>query len=232
MTRQPTDLPLPDGRWPWLSLHDVVPETLQATEDMAARIEAVGRRASLLIIPGAGWSEFDIHRVQRLAGRGHELVAHGWRHGFDHWGGVWHRLHGAVMSNRAAEHLALTKVERRTVVRRSHDWFDAHGFDTPRLYTPPAWALGLNPEELQGLGFRFYEDLSGVVDMDVGRHRWLPLIGFEADRRWRASFLRWTNLLVSRYARHLRVAIHPYDAQGALADMLDATINREQRAEQ
>lgn len=215
-------LPLPPpGRWPWLSIHDVTPATLDCVETLAALIEARQRRATLLIVPGAGWDADSLHRLRALCQRGHPPAGHGWFHHAERWGGWGHRLHAWLISNRAAEHLAMDAQGVDRLIRRCHAWFAANGLPSPALYVPPAWALGpLAKKRLESLPFRFYETMSGVYDAGERRFHRLPLLGFEADRRWRACALRINNRIHRRLAAmagRWRVALHPGDLQGPLA---------------
>lgn len=214
-------LPLPrPGNWPWLSLHDVCPATLERTETLAHRIEAAGRRATLLVIPGTDWSEADLRRLRALHGRGHDLAGHGWTHRAGHWGGLAHRIHGWIISNRVAEHLAEDAAGCERIMRRCHAWFAEHSLPEPELYVPPAWAMGRIPRaRLPQLPFRYYETLRGVYAAQHRRFVRLPLLGFEADRPWRAHALRLSNAFnrrVSGTTHRLRIAIHPWDLDGPL----------------
>ncbi|MEJ2631785.1 MAG: DUF2334 domain-containing protein [Acidihalobacter sp.] len=214
-------LPLPrPGDWPWLSLHDVCPATLERTEALASRIETLGRRATLLVIPDADWDETGLARLRALHGRGHDLAGHGWTHHTARWGGLAHRIHGWMISNRVAEHLAEDAAGRERIIRRCHAWFAENGLPEPSLYVPPAWAMGRIPSRrLQQLPFRYYETLGGIYSSGDTRFTRLPLAGFEADRPWRAHVLRLSNAVNRRLARdtiRLRIAIHPWDLDGPL----------------
>ncbi|WP_455384916.1 DUF2334 domain-containing protein [Acidihalobacter prosperus] len=218
--------PLPrPGDWPWVSLHDVCPATLDRTEALASRIEALGRRATLLVIPNAGWDTASLERLRALHGRGHDLAGHGWTHQAARWGGLAHRIHGWIISNRVAEHLAEDAAGRERIIRRCHTWFAENGLPEPSLYVPPAWAMGRIPaKRLRELPFRYYETLGGIY---APRHRGftrLPLAGFEADRPWRAHTLRFSNAInrcLAGKTNRLRLAIHPWDLDGPLsADLL------------
>jgi len=215
-----------------ISVHDVMPHTLAAVERIVARLEArAALPATLLVVPGRAWDAATLRRLQRLVGRGCELAAHGWRHDTARWGNLAHRLHGAVLSGRVAEHLTLGAAGVIALVLRSHAWFGRHELPAPALYVPPAWALGpVRAAALRLLPFTRYETLSGLLVAPGGRIHPLPLVGFEADtaarvpalRLWNACHLAWAR----RSGRALRVAIHPHDLELALAPDLERLLTR------
>jgi predicted deacetylase len=98
----------------------------------------------------------------------------------------------------------------------------------PSLYVPPAWAMGrISRAGLRKLPFRYYETISGVYDAQADRFIRLPLLGFEADTRIRATALKLSNVLNRRLAnahRELRFAIHPTDFELYLARDLGGSL--------
>lgn len=207
------------------SLHDVMPQTLDRVEAFASRLEAAGLApALLLVVPGCDWTPAQLDRLRALALRGHQLAGHGWHHRIARWGGLAHRLHGAILSRRAAEHLALEPQAIPALIRRCRNWFDHHSLPAPDTYVPPAWAMGaIRRRHLRGLGFRYYESLGGIYDAERDTMLRLPLVGFEADTPVRCLMLRGSNGVnawLGRLRGELRLAIHPQDAQLLLADDL------------
>ena len=90
---------------------------------------------------------------------------------------------------------------------------------------PPAWALGALPKARWPLlTYRRIEVTRGLLDTRSGQLEPLPLVGFEADTRLRAIFLRGWNHFQARQAkrqgRPLRIGIHPQDGELLLADDL------------
>ncbi|MHA7833165.1 MAG: polysaccharide deacetylase family protein [Algiphilus sp.] len=211
----------------WLSIHDVMPETL----DRVARIIADSRLhgwppATLLVVPGRHWDAEAISQLRAWHADGHALAAHGWFHRAQQIRGLRHRLHAALMSRDAAEHLALDAAGIAQLMQASHDWFAQQGLPSPTLYVPPAWALGaIHRSTLRTLPFRHIEVTAGVIDTASGRLEVQPLIGFEADTAWRARALSaWNHsqmALARRSGRTLRIGIHPYDPELALAGTLE-----------
>lgn len=216
---------------PLLSVHDVMPETLAPVADILARL----RRhrlppATLLVVPGCRWHADELVQLRRWQLQGHELAAHGWRHRARNIRGLHHRLHAALISRDAAEHLALSADEIAELMRRAHDWFARNGLDAPELYVPPAWALGALPRTaLRDLPYARVETTAGFIDAASGRLDPVPLVGFEADTKARAAALSAWNrgqlLLARSSGRPLRVGIHPQDFQLRLADALERLLS-------
>ena len=209
-----------------LSIHDVMPETLDRVERILELCEAAGTPpVTLLVVPGRAWQAEDIDRLRTWQQAGHELAAHGWHHRIPHYGGVYHRLHSAVLSRNVAEHLALSPEDVVALMTRSHAWFARHGLPAPSLYVPPAWALGRLPAgAFSRLPFARIEVLRGLIELPAGRLEALPLVGFEADTAWRAAVLGGWNRLQQRRARArrrpLRIGIHPDDPDLRLGQQL------------
>jgi predicted deacetylase len=199
------------------SLHDVAPATLSAVQDLVAALaELRVTRITLLVVPGREWNEDALDRLRALQREGYRLAGHGWSHQCDRIAGWGHWLHSCCISRRAAEHLALSPRCREALLHRCFAWFSQVGLAPPRLYVPPAWALGKLPRQaLRRQPFELLETLSGVRSARTGRLWRLPLIGFEADTRARAMGLRAVNALnraaATVWRRPLRIAIHPQD---------------------
>ena len=210
-----------------VSIHDVMPETLNEVDDILRRIADAGMpgTVTLLVVPGRNWSEDDIAVLRRWADDGHELAGHGWVHEVERLRGVSHRLHSLFISRNVAEHLALDEQGIRTLIEDCHGWFERMGLPAPAMYVPPAWAMGrIDTADLRELPFRYYETLSGIYDAATDTMTRIPLVGFEADTRLRAALLRLFNAgnrwLANRRGQ-LRLAIHPQDFRLHLADDLE-----------
>lgn len=216
-----------------ISVHDVFPGTLSRVEGIVGELQARGhRRITLLVVPGRHWHARAIGRLAAWQEAGIELAAHGWRHEAREVRAPFHRLHAALISRRAAEHLALDQDGISALMQAAHDWFVDHDLAPPRTYVPPAWALGrIDRERLQRLPYRRVEVTRGFVDTASGTLQRLPLIGFEADTALRAGFLRcWNRIQVRRAYRTglpLRIGIHPDDPQFRLAADLQALLEKD-----
>ncbi|MFO8155312.1 MAG: DUF2334 domain-containing protein [Pseudomonadota bacterium] len=219
-----------------IAIHDVMPETLTRVEGLITEVRRAGHSAvTLLVVPGRDWSETERARLDQWQRQGMELAAHGWSHTIEGFGGLYHRLHGAFISRRAAEHLALepTAIEHR--MRAAADWFAHHGLSVPTTYVPPAWALGaIGREALIRLPYRRIEIMRGFLDPADGRLHRLPLTGYEADTPLRQHGLHAWNRGQEWRAGHrdrpLRIALHPHDAHLRLAPQMRAILSRVDRA--
>jgi len=215
-----------------VSVHDVMPETwseIQRIVDFLSRRHVI--RITLLVVPGKPWRPTQIELLRRYAERGIELAGHGWSHQANRYGGLYHRLHALLLSRQAAEHLALTSTEIASLIFHCHGWFHDHGLPSPKLYVPPAWAMGsIARAQLAELPFRYYELLSGVYDSLSKRLVRLPVLGYQADRLWRMPTLIASNLLNLAGARlttsMVRIAVHPGDLDSGLAKRLDRDVRR------
>ncbi|MFP4131692.1 MAG: polysaccharide deacetylase family protein [Thiohalospira sp.] len=215
-----------------VSIHDVMPETLPRVRALVRALVAAGHETpTLLVVPGRAWDRDGLRQLAVWEAAGLELAAHGWYHRVRQFGGLWHRLHGALFSRRAAEHLALSPDAILDRMGAAADWFPARGLATPTTYVPPAWALGrVEGAGLARLPYRRIEVTRGLLEVAGGRLWRLPLAGYEADTLPRRHFLRAWNAVQEgravRRGRPLRVAIHPRDAELALAGELHALLAR------
>lgn len=213
-----------------VSIHDVMPTTLDRVERIFDRLVAARLLpVMLLIVPGTGWRAKDLDRLRAMLNAGAQPAGHGWRHEVQHVRGLKHRLHSALISRRAGEHLALSRKEILRLMLRNHRWFAAHRLPQPGLYVPPAWAMGAVPRPLLNrLPFDQFETLAGVYDTRSRRFCRLPLAGFEADTAFRAvtvrSFNRINRGLAQASGRPLRLGIHPDDFELRLAEDLKAVV--------
>lgn len=209
-----------------VSLHDVMPDTFEDVRwwlnNWLADIPP--ENLTLLVVPGLDWQPDQLEQLRAWQQQGYELAGHGWRHRARRISTVYHRLHSALVSRQAAEHLSLSEAELTDLLQRNYEWFAHHDFQSPQLYVPPAWALGqLGPKAQRHLPFRYLETTAGFHDLQRRRFRVLPLAGFEADQRWRVPSLRLWNGLnrgLATSQRALRLSIHPHDHRYHLADSL------------
>lgn len=206
-----------------ISIHDVMPETLDRVATLVELLGAHGHCAvTLLVVPGRAWRPEQVERLAHWQRRGMELAAHGWHHEVQRIRGPYHRLHAAVISRNVAEHLALDEEGIVRLMCKAAAWFRHQQLAAPTTYVPPAWALGaIRRRRLRELPYERIEVTRGFLDTSSGRLHPLPLAGFEADTPARAAFLRAWNGLQARRARAtgrpLRVSIHPRDGELYLA---------------
>jgi len=213
-----------------VSIHDVMPSTLANVERI---IDTLAQHniptATLLIVPGKPWRAAQLDQLRRYGRQGYELAGHGWYHQVDTFGGLVHRLHGLLISKKVAEHLALDASGITQLVARCYSWFEEHDLPAPRLYVPPAWAMGrISKSQLMQLPFRYYEFFSGIYDSETGRMQRMPLVGYEADAWYRALFVAMWNRINfgSAHQRCLRFSIHPNDFELYLQKNLTRDLQR------
>lgn len=212
-----------------VSIHDVTPNSLDRVQQLFDQLlENDLLPVSLLVVPGAGWEAGDLDRLRSLVDAGAELAGHGWTHSAGRIRSLRHRLHSLVLSRDTAEHLALDRRQALQLMRDCHEWFGEHDLPEPRLYVPPAWAMGDVPrEDLDTLPFRCFETLGGVYVKDSHRFYALPMVGYEVDTRLRAMGVRlWNRINLARAGRDrpLRLGIHPHDLQLLMARDLEALL--------
>ncbi len=213
-----------------VSIHDVMPQTLDNCLAIIEQLAAIPvAPITLLVVPGRRWTESDLATLRQLQNHGLLLAGHGWHHQVNGISTLYHRVHSALLSRLAAEHLSYPAARIRELIGDCHAWFARHELRTPSLYVPPAWALGaLRREELRHLAFDHYELLGGVYNCHGDGFRALPLAGYEADNRLRRHFLRFWNQVNLQRSRllgqPLRIGIHPYDTELLLRDQLFAQL--------
>lgn len=208
-----------------VSIHDVMPQTLERVERLLGLMsEPVRRGTVLLVVPGRDWQPEQLAQLARWQGEGLELAGHGWTHRAERIQGWYHRCHSYWVSRHAAEHLSQPPGALRELLERNYRWFVGHRLRPPSLYVPPAWALGaLTTEDLRASPFSYVETTRGLWHLPSGRRRALPLVGFEADTPGGATLLRTWNRVNALWAgpnRPLRLSIHPYDDELLLAGPL------------
>lgn len=212
------------------SIHDVSPATFAGATAIAARLATAGIGPfCVLVVPTGEWTGAALDTLRAWAAEGHIIAPHGWTHLAPRPRSLSHRIHSLLLSRDAAEHLGRSRDEIREIVENGVAWFEAAGLPAPTFYVPPAWAMGALPlSEMRGFGFGSVETLTGIWDASRGRTRLLPLVGFEADTRFRAISLRLLNAantgLARLSGRPLRIGIHPHDGELLLRRDLDRWI--------
>ncbi len=208
-----------------VSIHDVMPETLERVEWLLSLMaEPVRRGTVLLVVPGRAWQPDQVAQLARWQSQGLELAGHGWTHRAERIQGWYHRCHSHWVSRHAAEHLSQSRAALRELLERNYCWFIGQRLRPPSLYVPPAWALGaLTADDLVASPFSFVETTRGLWHLPSGQRCALPLAGFEADTPARAALLRawnWANAVWASPNRPLRLSIHPYDDELMLSRQL------------
>lgn len=214
-----------------ISIHDVTPATLPAVQEIRGLLQPAGCwPVTLLVIPGSGWEAGSLSVLQHWIGEGCDLAGHGWQHHCDRIHGIRHWLHSKCISRDVAEHYSHGPDSILEQIHKTFTWFALHEMPQPKLYVPPAWALGNLPRRrLQEQPFPLVETLTGIIDVAGRRNITLPLTGYEADTPVRAGILRANNHIQRQISRKLnrplRIAIHPHDLHLQLANDLKCDLN-------
>ena len=167
----------------------------------------------VLIIPGLNWKKNQIRRLKKWQNRGIEIGAHGWKHLASTNKSFYHKIHSIIISRNCAEHLSMNKQDIIKLMNNSYEWFINNGFKKPKLYVPPAWALGnVSKEELHQLKFKYFECTTGMIHNK--KYKFLPLLGFE-EKTFIGSKIRKIfnlfNFIMASFIGVIRIAIHPND---------------------
>ncbi len=217
-----------------VSIHDVMPETLAEVSQLRDLCLAEGLTPiTLLVVPGRQWETAQISLLREWADQGAELAGHGWHHSCQSIHGWKHRLHSQFLSRNVAEHLSLAPRIIVELLAKCRAWFVHQRLPVPRLYVPPAWALGrLSTRDILEQPFAMIETFSGVTHQSGNRRR-LPLVGFEADSLLRAPVLKAFNACgraLWSSTRPLRIGMHPFDHKLRLRHDLKRLLSQEIKA--
>lgn len=214
-----------------ISIHDVMPHTLDRVHELLGKMAHLAPGAiTLLVVPGLDWSQGQIQALRELQDAGYKLAGHGWHHKTRAIRTLYHHFHAGLVSRTAAEHLSLETGQISRIMRDCHQWFAGKGLAAPDLYVPPAWAMGDMPKRrLREAPFRYFESTAGLYDSETDRGIMLPLVGFEADTRFRAVTLKsWNtfNSMLGTARRPVRLSIHPNDHTLLLKDSLSQYLGK------
>lgn len=201
------------------SIHDIMPETFGNVQKQIQLFrEANITNVGLLIVPNKDWSEEHFEEFRNWHNEGFQLVGHGWNHEVFGKKDFYHKLHSLLLSRNVAEHLSKSTDEVIDLIRSCYNWFEDNKLPIPKLYVPPAWAFGkVTTKHFDHLPFQMYENVIGVYDRNSQSYHTFPLIGFEADTRFRMLCLYFSNsfnkTLQSIIKKPLRVSLHPNDLE-------------------
>ena len=116
-----------------VSIHDVMPHTLEGVHALAALIPVNQRpKTLLLIVPGLEWSAEQINTLKHLRDDGFSFAGHGWQHRTPHIRGIYHRLHSLLISRNAAEHLSYSRDKAPTPSHQKPTFIASASFSTKR----------------------------------------------------------------------------------------------------
>ncbi len=211
-----------------ISIHDVMPETIERVEIIIKKLEKFRIPPfSLLIIPGKKWTVKSLGKLRKLSESGYSLVPHGWNHKCVPRK-IFHKLHSAFISKDVAEHLDLKEEAILELMVRSRNWFINQKLVPSHLYVPPAWALGqISKKNIIKAPFKQIEVTQGLIHIKKNtsiKFQKLPLSGYEATNAFRVNFLYMWNKFQEDQAKKsklpLRISIHPSDLDLPLAKQM------------
>jgi predicted deacetylase len=224
MSRQPRVGPRPGpGSVPRLvvSVHDVSPATAEQTRRWCDDADRLGIPLSLLVIPGPwrGVALADAPDYARVladrAGRGDEIVLHGYTHVAGPEGGAVRRLVGQAVARGAAEFAALSADEAASRLAAGRAVLAGVGLSAEG-FCPPGWLA--SPAAITSLkthGFRYVTTHWGLRHLHDGRlHR-----GFALSHRPTGGPGERVGVALLRAAARrgaargglVRIALHPDD---------------------
>lgn len=207
-----------------------MPDTMELVESIVLRLKSVpAEKITLLVVPGLEWQPDQLEQLRQWQAMGIQLAGHGWVHQCGPIRTLYHRIHSLFISRNVAEHLSLSGEGVEALIQRCHRWFEERDLSVSELYVPPAWALGKwHQNSWEKVPFQTIETLQGLL-LSTGQLKKLPLLGFEADTRFRALFLQMFNhmSLNSAAKRNLpvRVSIHPHDFNLHLSPLLQQIVD-------
>ena len=199
----------------YVSIHDVSPKNLDKIENIIFILNNKFNinKFCILVIPGLKWNKYQIKKLKKWQNDGIEIAAHGWKHSSKLDKSLYHKIHSLMISKNCAEHLSKNKNDIINLIQKSYNWFISNGFKKPKLYVPPAWALGnINKNDINKLNFLYYECTTGLIHNK--KYYFLPLIGFEEKFLIRGivrKIFNSLNYFMASFTGVIRIAIHPND---------------------
>lgn len=207
-----------------VSLHDVSPRTRPAFETMLTELAAWGvDRCSLLVIPdhhGRGRFRDDpafCRWLERLAGAGHELVAHGYFHRRERRAAEspWARWVTRVYTAGEGEFYDLPEAQAAELLGRAQAEFATLDAPAPVGFIAPAWLLGEEAARaVRAAGFQYTTRLTEVEDFRAGETIPARSMVYSCRNAWRrAASLAWNGALARRLRPSplARLSLHPPD---------------------
>ena len=214
-----------------VSVHDVAPATWAACERLLALTDALGARATLLVVPhyhdGARADDdpaFAAALRRRVAG-GDEVVLHGYRHRDRgrpaRWPQEW--LMRRIYTASEGEFAAVDAATATALIARGREVLAVLGL-TPAGFVAPAWLMnGATLAALGASGLRYAALRDELIDLRSSHRVAAPSLVYSTRAGWRRGLSRGWNaarLAALAGAPRLRAALHPADAahDAVLAD--------------
>jgi predicted deacetylase len=208
-----------------VSIHDVSPLTLEATQAIIGDLKSLGlTKYSLLVIP-------DHHRrghflqdpafcqwLKSETADGQEIVIHGYFHqrAQKDAESPLVKFMTRLYTANEGEFFDIGQAEAHALVSRAREEFASIGL-TPSGFIAPAWLLSKAGEKaLIELGLLYTTRLGGVVNLATGKTHNSQSMVYSVRSGWRRQVsLQWNASLYRRLTPNplLRIGIHPVDFQ-------------------
>lgn len=206
-----------------VAVHDVGAATIADARWLLDRLTDAGVQPRVLkVVPAQAGDELR-ELVAAEAGRGSEVVLHGWTHRRQGRarGGLLDRARSRLFAGGTDEFAALDPGEMAARLELGGAWLEALGLDRGG-FCPPAWlaAPGLRTA-LRRAGFGYLVTLRGVEDLRTGRRVTLPPAGYMGAGPVQEALVGIGSALMARPLAAVlrsparRVFLHPQGARGS-----------------
>jgi uncharacterized protein len=206
-----------------VSVHDVAPDTWEASDKIIAALRDAGvRTASLLVVPnyhGQGSATEDptfVSWLRDLEARGYELVIHGYFHQRPRRPEerMTEKFMTRIYTRDEGEFFDLGYEEAFARIVKARDEFKAARL-SPLGFVAPAWLLSAEGERAaRDAGMQYTTRVDSVLDLLTGERRPSRSLVYSVQSGWRRIVsLGWNAVLArSLEMRELaRLSIHPPD---------------------
>ena len=208
-----------------VSLHDISPRTHAACVRIVGELQELGvRTSSLLVIPNHHRKGHFLEDqalcswLRDLAGKGHEIVAHGYYHQRARRvrENVRERITTRIYTADEGEFYDLDVTAAGALLSKARDDFAQIGVE-PAGFIAPAWLLSRGAlEALREGAWTYTTRLTTIVDLQTGREYRSQSLVWSVRSAWRRiTSLAW-NAVLFRALRNievLRISIHPVDVR-------------------
>jgi predicted deacetylase len=204
-----------------VSIHDVAPSTVEAIVPLLDAFDKAGVLPRVLkVIPNAQdrWplerSPELVRVLQSEAARGSEIVLHGFTHETAGRlrGAPWTRLRARMFAPFTGEFLSLDGAAMRERISAGRQALQECGLEANGFSAPGWLATRKLDEALLDCGFRYRIDLLSVRDLQRGRRRVTPWLGYMGAGSGQERLVQVANLVTRVTARPfpvLKVFFHP-----------------------
>jgi len=206
-----------------VSLHDVAPNTQNASAKILDELKRTGVRVtSILVVPNyhrQGSATEDakfVSWLRELEGDGHEIVIHGYFHERPRRDGerLREKLLTRFYTQDEGEFFDLNYEEAFSRITKARDEFKAARL-SPIGFVAPAWLLNSEGERAaRDAGMQYTTRIESVIDLLTGQHQSTRSLVYSTRSGWRrAASLAWNAVLFRglEMCELARLSIHPTD---------------------